>query len=69
MAFGLPGNAATINEVAKTIALTVPYGTDLTTLAPTYTLSTESAISPMTALPRHPELCRGPWPHAKLQSN
>jgi autotransporter-associated beta strand protein len=38
-AFGLPGNAGTINQAAKTIALTVPYGTTLATLAPTFTVT------------------------------
>jgi len=38
-AFGITGSAGTINQVAKTIALTVPYGTNLATLAPTFTLT------------------------------
>ncbi|MCX6875121.1 MAG: cohesin domain-containing protein [Verrucomicrobia bacterium] len=37
--FGLPDNPGVINKAAKTITLTVPYGTDLTALAPTFTLS------------------------------
>jgi hypothetical protein len=37
--FGIPGSAGVINQVAKTIALTVPYGTVLATLAPTFTLT------------------------------
>jgi len=38
--FGLPGNPAVIDHAAKTIAWTVPYGTNLSALAPTFTLST-----------------------------
>jgi hypothetical protein len=37
--FGVPGNPARIDDATKTIAWTVLYGTDLTTLAPTFTLS------------------------------
>ena len=37
--FGIPGSAGVINQVAKTIALTVPYGTTLATLAPTFTVT------------------------------
>jgi hypothetical protein len=39
LTFGVPGSDGIINEAAKTISLTVPYGTDLATLAPTFTLS------------------------------
>jgi hypothetical protein len=39
LALGLPGIPAVIDYTTKTIALVVPYGTDLTTLAPTFTLS------------------------------
>jgi hypothetical protein len=39
LTFGVPGSEGVINEGAKTISLTVPYGTDLATLAPTFTLS------------------------------
>jgi len=38
--FGIPGSTGVINQVAKTISLTVPYGTSLSTLAPTFTLTT-----------------------------
>jgi hypothetical protein len=38
-AFGIPGWPGVINEAAKTVALTVPFSADLTTLAPTFTLS------------------------------
>jgi len=39
MSLGIPGSTGVVNQVAKTIALTVPYGTALATLAPTYTLT------------------------------
>ena len=38
-AFGIPGWPGVINEGSKTISLTVPFSTDVTTLAPTYTMS------------------------------
>ncbi|MEI6607635.1 MAG: DUF2341 domain-containing protein, partial [Verrucomicrobiota bacterium] len=40
-AFGIPGYAGVINQTTtpKTIALTVPFSTNLATLAPTYTLT------------------------------
>jgi len=50
-AFGLPGNAGTINQTAKTIALTVPYGTNLATLAPTFTLTSGSCNQISGSLP------------------
>ena len=37
--FGTPGYNGVIDQVAKTIALDVPYGTDLATLAPTFVTS------------------------------
>ena len=37
--FGISGYAGVINQTAKTIALTVPYGTALATLAPTFTVT------------------------------
>ncbi|MCF7675238.1 MAG: Ig-like domain repeat protein [Akkermansiaceae bacterium] len=39
VAFGSSGNPAVIDQDAKTIAWTVPNGTNVTALAPTYTLS------------------------------
>ncbi|MEI7901315.1 MAG: Ig-like domain-containing protein, partial [bacterium] len=39
LGFGIPGSPAVINESAKTIAWTVPYGTSLATLAPAFALS------------------------------
>ena len=41
-AFGIPGSAGVINQAAKSIALTVPYGTVMATLAPTFTLTSGS---------------------------
>jgi hypothetical protein len=40
LAFGLPGNPAVISGAS--ISLTVPYGTNVTALAPTFTLSSEA---------------------------
>jgi len=37
--FGIPGYAGVINQVAKTITLTVPFGTSLATLAPTFAVT------------------------------
>jgi hypothetical protein len=37
--FGVPGSTGVIDQNSKTITLTVPYGTDLATLAPTFTLN------------------------------
>ena len=43
-AFGIPGSTGVINQTNKTIALAVPYATNLATLAPTYTLTSGSCI-------------------------
>jgi hypothetical protein len=43
--FGIPGASGVINQADKTISLTVPFGTDLATLAPTFTLSTGSTCN------------------------
>jgi autotransporter-associated beta strand protein len=40
--FGVPGSAGTINQVAKTIVLTLPYGTGLASVAPTFALTSGS---------------------------
>ena len=40
--FGIPGSAGVINQTSKTIALTVPFGTSLAALAPTFTLTSGS---------------------------
>ncbi|MCX6877007.1 MAG: autotransporter-associated beta strand repeat-containing protein [Verrucomicrobia bacterium] len=46
LSFGLPGNPAVIDQAAKTIAWTVPHGTNVTSLAPTYTVSPSAAGTP-----------------------
>lgn len=46
LTFGLPNNHATIT--GTTIALTVPFGTDVTNLSPTYTVSQFAAGAPAT---------------------
>jgi hypothetical protein len=43
LSFGLPGTPAVIDPVAKTINWTVPFGTTVTALAPTYTHDGASA--------------------------
>jgi len=43
-AFGIPGSVGVINQANKTIALAVPYATNLATLAPTYTLTSGSCV-------------------------
>ncbi|MCX6876572.1 MAG: DUF6288 domain-containing protein [Verrucomicrobia bacterium] len=40
------GSSATIDAVSGTVAWTVPYGTDLTNLAPAYTVSAQAAGAP-----------------------
>jgi len=40
LTFGIPKHNGVIDKTARTISLHVPYGTDLSTLAPTYTLTT-----------------------------
>ncbi|MCX6928854.1 MAG: DUF2341 domain-containing protein, partial [Verrucomicrobia bacterium] len=51
--FGIPGCAGAINQVAKTISLTVPYGTVMATLAPTFTL-TSGTCNPASGSPPSP---------------
>jgi hypothetical protein len=41
-----PVATGTINEAAKTITLTVPYGTNVTALVPTIAISAEATIAP-----------------------
>ncbi|MFC4602063.1 DUF5018 domain-containing protein, partial [Cohnella hongkongensis] len=43
--FATPSAAGTINEVSRTVTVTVPYGTDVTSLTPTIT-HTGASISP-----------------------
>jgi hypothetical protein len=50
-AFQGAGATGVINQVAKTIALTVPFGTDLATLAPTFTLSSGTCNQTSGAVP------------------
>jgi len=51
LTFGLADNAATITGTS--IALTVPYGTSVTALAPTYTVSTFATGSPVSGTSRN----------------
>lgn len=44
--FAQPGVIATINQEAKTIEATVPYGTDVTILVPVITISDKATVSP-----------------------
>lgn len=48
LSFGanVAGSSAVIDSVARTLAWTVPYGTDLTTLAPAFTVSAQASGSP-----------------------
>jgi hypothetical protein len=45
--FTLSGVNGTINETDHTIAVTVPYGTSVTSLTPTVTLSEKATVSPL----------------------
>ncbi len=47
LTFGLPGNPAVIDQSARTIAWTVPYGTLVTALAPTFTMSPGATCVPV----------------------
>jgi hypothetical protein len=44
--FATPAAAGTINETAKTISVTVPYGTVVTSLTPTITVSSGATVDP-----------------------
>ena len=44
--FSINGVAGTINETDHTIAVTLPYGTDVTGLTPTITVSDKATVSP-----------------------
>lgn len=51
LTFGIPSYSGAIDNGAKTVTLRVPYGTDLATLAPTFTLSSglcvpDSGVAP-----------------------
>ncbi len=45
--FTSPAVTGTVNNTAHTVALTVPYGTSVTTLAPTIVVSANATISPL----------------------
>ncbi|MCX6874469.1 MAG: hypothetical protein NTW21_11795, partial [Verrucomicrobia bacterium] len=61
LSFGIAGSPAVINEDAKTLAWTVPYGTNLTTLAPTYALSSGATCDqPNSAVPSPDDFSGGP---------
>jgi formylglycine-generating enzyme required for sulfatase activity len=53
LSFGLPGNPAVIDQLAQTITLTVPSGTNLTALAPTYTVSSLATGNPPSGTARN----------------
>ncbi|MBU3924335.1 DUF5018 domain-containing protein, partial [Patescibacteria group bacterium] len=48
--FASPAVTGTIDNAAHTVALTVPYGTDVTALAPTIVISANATISPLTGV-------------------
>ena len=52
LTFGLPGNAGVIDPIAQTIAMSVPVGTDVTSLAPTYTVSASATAAPTSGTTR-----------------
>ena len=53
LTFDLPGNPGVIDQVAKTITLTVPASPGVTSLAPTYTLSPSATCSPASGTTRN----------------
>jgi hypothetical protein len=52
--FGIPGADGVINHAAKSISLTVPFGTDLATLAPDFTLAPGSTCNQTSGAPPSP---------------
>ncbi|MDD5639323.1 MAG: fibrinogen-like YCDxxxxGGGW domain-containing protein, partial [Candidatus Pacebacteria bacterium] len=48
--FASPAVTGTINETNHTVAVTVPYGTNVTSLTPTITISTDATISPLSGV-------------------
>ncbi|WP_379213329.1 DUF5018 domain-containing protein [Paenibacillus sp. GCM10012303] len=50
--FATPAAIGTVNEASRTISVTVPYGTDVTSLTPTIT-HTGASISPNSGVPRN----------------
>ncbi len=61
--FGIPGYAGVINQTAKTIALTVPYSTTLSSLAPTFTL-TSGSCNQTSGAPPSPTFATNPVVYA-----
>jgi hypothetical protein len=53
LTFGLPGLPTVIDDATKTISWTVPHGTDITTLAPTYTLSDGATCNKASGSPQN----------------
>ena len=51
--FAVPPAAGIINEGAKTIAVTVPAGTDVTALVPVITISSLATVSPGSGVPQN----------------
>jgi hypothetical protein len=59
LTFGIPGYDGVIDQSAKTIALSVPFGTNLATLAPTFTTST-GTCNQTSGSPPSPTFAGGP---------
>jgi hypothetical protein len=57
---GVPGAASVIDQGALTIAFTVPYGTDVTNLAPTYTTSLLATCNQTNGAVPTPNFSAGP---------
>jgi hypothetical protein len=57
-AFTVGSAIETIDDVAGTVTLTVPYGTDVTALAPTISVSAGASISPASGVARNFTLAR-----------
>ena len=51
--FSINGIAGSVNEEAKTISITVPYGTDVSALAPVLTVSPQATVSPASGAVRN----------------
>ncbi|MCX6879975.1 MAG: hypothetical protein NTW21_40170 [Verrucomicrobia bacterium] len=54
VSFGVPGYDGVVNQAAKTIVLTVPIGTNLATLAPTFTVFSGTCIDQTSGSPPSP---------------
>ena len=66
--FGLTGYPGIIDQNAKTIALTVPHGTDLATLAPTFTTSS-GTCDQTSGSPPSPTFAGGPVTYTVTDSS